>query len=60
MGIKRYCRVTVSHLTLRIEMMVLNDNSHAQGGCPTDNGPLDDAWFGAIMVERLIDRLARF
>lgn len=38
----------------------VNDNSPAPDCCPTDNGPPDGSWFGAVMMERLIDRLARF
>ena len=38
----------------------VNDNSRAPYYCPTDSGPPDGAWFGAVMMERLIDRLTRF
>ena len=34
-----------------------NDNSRASGDCPADTGPPDGTWPGAVLIERLIDRL---
>ena len=45
--------VTACALPRRAE----NDNSGAPGDCPADTGPPDGAWLGAVLIERLIDRL---